>query len=219
MFGFINENPSTWGVLFFFFAAVALALTRTRRAFLEAKPGKQSERKPLDPEIEPLWDFDFRTTDPIKYQPYKTQGHVTMGKSTLYCLQNSIKLTVLPGIMKRVRSEWIRMDKGYLARIEERLPLIRDKPELTLGTGPKVNPAIKELYEEIMIRHLPARYPTMFERRGELVKNLATGTIYPLATDGLTHEQMLAYLGENVEVSFLLPFHCIVTMQQLSLET
>ncbi|KAI0844301.1 hypothetical protein F5Y00DRAFT_256115 [Daldinia vernicosa] len=155
---------------------------------LETKNSK--EKSPKDDEIEPLWDFDFRKVDPIKYQPYKTQGHVTMG------------------IQKRVRSDWIRIDRGYLSRIQERLPLIREKAEFTIGTGEAVNPAIEELYEEIMIRYLPARFPTMFKTttqgkmRGKSVKNLATGTTYPLTTEGLTHAQMLAYMGENVEEDF-----------------
>ena len=43
------------------------------------------------------------------------------------------------------------MDKGYLTRLQEREPLIADKSEFTVGTGPLVDPAIKELYEEVMI--------------------------------------------------------------------
>ncbi|KAI0871703.1 hypothetical protein GGS24DRAFT_492025 [Hypoxylon argillaceum] len=147
-------------------------------------PKEPTTKRHPDQEIKPLWGFDFRKTDPIKYQPYKTQAHVTMG------------------IQKRVRSEWIRIDRGYLARIQERLPLIKNKPELTIGTGEKVNPAIQELYEEIMVKYLPARYPTMFQARGNIVENLATGTTYPLTTTGVTHAQMLAYMGENVEEDF-----------------
>ncbi len=80
--------------------------------------------------------------------------------------------------------------------------MIKNKPEFTIGTGEKVNLAIQELYEEIMVRYLPARYPTMFQARGNVVENLATGTTYPLTTTELTHAQMLTYMGENVEVSF-----------------
>lgn len=93
------------------------------------------------------------------------------------------------------------MDHGYLNRIQERLPLIREKPEFTIGTGEKVNPAIEELYEEVMIKYLPARFPTMFKAHGKVARNLATGSTYPLSMVGLTHAQMLAYMGENVEVS------------------
>ncbi|KAI0119501.1 hypothetical protein F4814DRAFT_412199 [Daldinia grandis] len=170
-------------------APVLLALTRLMKTFNQKlETNTLKEKSPKDDEIEPLWDFDFRKVDPIKYQPYKTQGHVTMG------------------IQKRARSDWIRMDRGYLARIEERLPLIREKADFTIGTGEAVNPAIEELYEEIMIRYLPARFPTMFKTQGKMrgksVKNLATGATYPLTTEGLTHAQMLTYMGENVEEDF-----------------
>ncbi|KAH7361370.1 hypothetical protein BKA66DRAFT_425712 [Pyrenochaeta sp. MPI-SDFR-AT-0127] len=143
---------------------------------------RQATGEPSD--IEPLWDFDFRKTDPIRYQPYKTQGHVTMG------------------IQKRVRSEWIRIDCGYLARIEERRPLLEEKPELTIGTGDIVNPAVEELYEEIMIKYLPSRFPTLFKKQGKVVRNLATGEVYPLSTEGLTHLQMLHHMGLHVEEDF-----------------
>lgn len=68
---------------FLLLAPVLLALTQIMKTFnqkqkLETKTLK--EKSPQDDEIEPLWDFDFRKVDPIKYQPYKTQGHVTMGK-------------------------------------------------------------------------------------------------------------------------------------------
>ena len=103
--------------------------------------------------------------------------------------------------MKRTRDEWIRMDSGYLARIKERLPLIRDHAAETVGTGPIVNPVIEELYEEIMIKYLPKRYSTMFQVKGRQVLNLVTGSIYPLLTAGLTPKRMLELLGENVETS------------------
>ncbi|KAE8392364.1 hypothetical protein BDV23DRAFT_181765 [Aspergillus alliaceus] len=140
----------------------------------------------LDPfcAVEPLKDFDFNTTPPIEYKPYRTQGHVTMG------------------IQKQTRSSWIRIDSGYLKRLEERRGLVEDKPELIIGTGKIVNPAIEELYKEIMIKYLPQRFPTMFKIRGNLVDNLATGSNYPSTTAGLTPAVMLRYLSENVEEDF-----------------
>ncbi|KAI1080207.1 hypothetical protein F5B20DRAFT_589621 [Whalleya microplaca] len=169
---------------FLLLGSALLVLPRVVTTFTQVQLKQSNNGLCLDPEIEPLWDFDFRKTDPIRYQPYKTQGHVTMG------------------IQKRTRSEWVRIDRGYLARIQERLPLIRGKPEFTIGTGEKVDAAIEELYEEVMIRHLPARFPTMFKSCGKLVENLATGRTYPLTTAGLSHAQMLAYMGENVEEDF-----------------
>ncbi|KAI1392349.1 uncharacterized protein F4822DRAFT_126330 [Hypoxylon trugodes] len=180
------------------FLALIRVLGAAGRLWRPSYTGKSNRKQHSDQKIEPLWDFDFRKVDPIKYQPYKTQGHVTMG------------------IQKRTRSEWIRIDRGYVNRIEERLPLIRDKHEFTIGTGPKVNAAIAELYEEIMIKYLPVRFPTIFKRYKELVKNLATGTAYPLTTSGLTPDQMLAYMGENVEEDFY--FMCLDSDGQYRLQ-
>jgi hypothetical protein len=106
------------------------------------------------------------------------------------------------GILKRSRNDWIRMDRGYLARIQEREPLIKNKSEFTIGTGPLVNDAIEELYTEIMIDYLPKRYPTIFKTLGKTVYNTITGGTYPLTTKGLTPERMLELLGMNVEEDF-----------------
>lgn len=147
----------------------------------------QSSTGPSKDEIVPLEDFDFRTTEPIPYKPYKTQGHVVMG------------------IQKRTRSEWIRIDNGYLARIEDRRQLVKDKPDLIIGTGPKVDAAIVELYEEVMVRYLPARFPTMFQevKSKGVVRNLATGTTYPVANlASVSTSAMLTYMSENVEEDF-----------------
>ncbi|KAI3341459.1 hypothetical protein F4824DRAFT_515041 [Ustulina deusta] len=184
MLQILYQNSSYLGALGLFLASVLLALVRFSKSFTCSTRKELTKRRHFDQEIKPLWGFDFRKTDPINYQPYKTQGHVTMG------------------IQKRTRSDWIRIDRGYLARIQERLALIKNKPEFTIGTGEKVNLAIQELYEEIMVRYLPARYPTMFQARGNVVENLATGTTYPLTTTELTHAQMLTYMGENVEEDF-----------------
>src|SRR5437763_944640 len=94
------------------------------------------------------------------------------------------------------------MDRGYLKRIQEREPLIKNKAEFTIGTGPLVNDAIEELYTEIMIDYLPSRYPTIFKTSGKSVRNTVTGGTYPLTTKGLTPERMLELLGMNVEEDF-----------------
>lgn len=137
----------------------------------------------------PLHDFDFRQEDQIKYQPYKTQGHVTIGDQT------------------HTRSEWIRIDSDYLSQVRERKELVREKPQLTTRTGHKVDAAICELYEELMVRYLPARFPTIFQptESGGLIFNLVTGSIYPATNlDLLSPAAMLTYMSENVEEDFYL---------------
>jgi hypothetical protein len=104
--------------------------------------------------------------------------------------------------VEKSRNEWIRMDCGYLARIQERQRLIQHEPKSVMCTSPFANPAIEELYSEIMIDYLPHRYPTMFKTLGNTVHNVITGSTYPLSTSGLTPEHMLELLGVNVEDDF-----------------
>lgn len=89
-----------------------------------------------------------------------------------------------------------------MARIAERRKLVRDKPTLTIGTGPLVDPAIKELYDEIMVKYLPYRFPTMFKKNGDIVNNLATGLCYPVDVTDLEPAEMLYHLSQNVEEDF-----------------
>jgi hypothetical protein len=134
--------------------------------------------------IQPLWDFDIAATPPISYRPYEFQGHVTMG------------------IQQRKRQDWIRMDNGYAQRIRDRKELLTTQPHYTIGTGPLVDPAIEELYHEIMVDYLPKRYPTLFSTRGGTVRNRVTGSSYPLSTADLSPKRKLELLGENVEEDF-----------------
>ena len=94
------------------------------------------------------------------------------------------------------------MDRGYLDRIRDRTWLIENKPKFTIGTGPLVNPAIEELFTEIMVDYLPRRYPTIFKTKEDTVQNLVTGGTYPCSASGLTPEMMLQFLGTNVEEDF-----------------
>jgi hypothetical protein len=96
------------------------------------------------------------------------------------------------------------MDCGYLQRIKDRITILLtypDQPHI-VGTNAIVNPAIQELYQELMIRYLPLRYPTMFRLHGTLFENLVTGSIYSVDTAQLDHQTMLRNLAENVEEDF-----------------
>jgi hypothetical protein len=105
---------------------------------------------------------------------------------------------------KLSRNEWVEMDRGYLNRISDRRHLIRTCPDQAhiVGTHDIVNPAIQELYEEVMIKYLPVRFPTMFQVKGSILKNLATGMEYSINIGQLDYVTMLRNLGENVEDDF-----------------
>ena len=111
-------------------------------------------------------------------------------------------LPIFLGIQKRLRQDWIRIDFGYLDRIAERRALIERIPEYTIGAGPLVNPAIEELYSEILLDYLPRRYPTIFCQHDKAIHNKLTGESYPLSLQGLSPERMLELLGVNVEEDF-----------------
>ena len=100
------------------------------------------------------------------------------------------------------KAEWIRMDKGYVDRLEERLAIMAAHPAESIGSGPEVNLAIEELYVELMSNYLHIRFPTMFEIRDGCLINKVTGKTYPLNLGCLTHDEMLVNLGENVEEDF-----------------
>ncbi|PTB64242.1 hypothetical protein BBK36DRAFT_1124158, partial [Trichoderma citrinoviride] len=137
--------------------------------------------------IEPLHDFDYTKVPPIHYRPFLTMAHVSLG------------------VKKMPRDDWIRIDSGYLDRIQQRRTIMREHAADALGTSPVANPAIAELYTEVMAKHLPQRFPTMFriiKRRRQLLLNLATGTSHSLDAAELTHAEMLRNLGESVEEDF-----------------
>ncbi|MCJ1453107.1 hypothetical protein MMC28_003452 [Mycoblastus sanguinarius] len=134
--------------------------------------------------IEPLRAFNFRTVDPIKYRPFETKRHVTMG------------------IKESTKQDWIRIDRNYLDRMNLRRQLLSEHPEVCLGNGKISNPAILELYEEIVLDLLPKRYPTMFRITGDVFANLVTGFKHRISEARLDHTAMLRHLAENVEEDF-----------------
>lgn len=100
------------------------------------------------------------------------------------------------------KEDWIRFDKGYLKRLEERIEIMDAHPRESIGSGPEVNNAIEELYESIMIDFLPCRFPTMFALQGKELRNKVTGKVYSVEISKLDHVRMLRNLGENVEEDF-----------------
>jgi Protein of unknown function (DUF3445) len=99
-------------------------------------------------------------------------------------------------------SEWIRIDRGYVERLEERKQVMREHPKEAFGSNDIVDPAIEELHDEIMVRFLPQRFPTTFQVVGDTLHNKITGQSYVLDKSRLDPVAMLRNLGENVEEDF-----------------
>ena len=112
-------------------------------------------------------------------------------------------LTCPQGITKSIKQDWIRIDRNYLGRIAQRKKLVAQHPEICVGISEKANPAVRELYEEVILDLLPKRFPSMFRIKGDFFHNLATGTRHRVSSALLDHTSMLRHLAENVEEDFV----------------
>ena len=111
-------------------------------------------------------------------------------------------LTSSKGIKKSTKQDWIRIDRNYLERMALRKKLVTQHPETCVGTSEIANPAVRELYEEVMLDLLPKRFPTMFRIKGDIFYNLLTGSRHRISSALLDHASMLRHLAENVEEDF-----------------
>ena len=153
--------------------------------------------------IEPLRKFDYRTVEPIRYRPFESKRHVVMGTlQSGSIIQYDLRLISRIGIRKTTKSEWIRIDKCYLDRMNLRTGLLDQTPDVCAGSNEKASPAVRELYEEIMLDLLPRRYPTMFRIVGDTFHNLITGSAHRISKALKSPAAMLEHLGKNVEEDF-----------------
>ncbi len=153
--------------------------------------------------IEPLHALEYGTVPPIKYRPFETKRHVAMGMLWSFRLFPTIKhLHICEGIKKSKKEDWIRIDRNYLDRVTYRKQLVDNSPKVCLGTSKASNPAIRELYEEIILDLLPKRFPTIFQISGDIFYNLVTGSHHIISTALTDHTAMLQHLATNVEEDF-----------------
>ncbi|KAL8665431.1 MAG: hypothetical protein Q9168_007708 [Polycauliona sp. 1 TL-2023] len=86
--------------------------------------------------------------------------------------------------------------------INRRKFLLKNHPEFCIGWNEAARLVIRELYEEVMIKQLPKRFPTIFSIRRGIFSNLVTGCKYSVKMADLSEEYMLETLAENVEEDF-----------------
>ena len=106
------------------------------------------------------------------------------------------------GIKKSKKENWIRIDRDYLDRMTYRKQLVEGFPTVCLGASKASYPAIRELYEEILLDLLPKRFPTMFQINGDVFYNLVTNSHHSISTALRDHTTMLQHLATNVEEDF-----------------
>jgi len=150
---------------------------------VEKKPSSESW-----PPIEPLPDFDWKTTPPIKLRPFKPIYHINMA------------------IQSTTPSELIVLDNTYLTKVLERRSILSSHGPSVHGAISSGSAPVRELYTYLLGTYLPTRYPRLFSvsqtEKGTLTfHNHVTGLTAPVcpSEQEMDAEAMLRILGETVE--------------------
>ncbi|OJJ76082.1 hypothetical protein ASPBRDRAFT_51749 [Aspergillus brasiliensis CBS 101740] len=203
---YIQNNPVM--MVFLVIALWLFGLWNRQSSPVIPKDEKEKEEDTYPP-ITPLPSFNWETTEPIKYRPFKPKYHLSMALTTTDI------------------SHLIPMDKTYKERLALRQTLLTEYPTVVVGVTPAgqkpaspVYAAITELYEFIVGVYLPTRYPSMFtletttqsqddnnntnEKKSstKTLHNKITNTRIPLPHPG-SGRDILSTLGTFVDEDFL----------------
>ncbi|KAK3386300.1 hypothetical protein B0T20DRAFT_449352 [Sordaria brevicollis] len=166
------------------------------------KGGKEEKRNEdegrIEVRIEPLKDFDWKTTEPLRFRPFKEMYHITMA------LQASTP------------SDLILIDSNYLSRIHYRRHILSKHESEVIGCLPEGKEAVRELYSYLLGEYLVGRYPSMFRKTGgnsgttttTIFENLVTGAKFEVVPTPEDPLECLRRMAVTVEDDFyvLLPF-------------
>ncbi|KAL1838805.1 hypothetical protein VTJ49DRAFT_2198 [Mycothermus thermophilus] len=99
------------------------------------------------PDVEPLTDFDWTSTPPAIFRPFKPVFNITMA------------------IQASTPSNLITIDRNYLDRVTSRRRLIAAHGPAVVGVLPTARAvqAVRDLYAYLLGFYLPRRFPSMFE--------------------------------------------------------
>ncbi|KAL3435791.1 hypothetical protein BDV09DRAFT_65894 [Aspergillus tetrazonus] len=163
-------------------------------------PEKEPKQSPLGyPPVTPLPGFNWETTEPLVFRPFKPKFHLTMAISHLDL------------------SDLIPMDKTYLSRLSLREKLLAEHPDVVRGVNihthnptknEKIREALCEWYAYVMGTYLPERYPTMFR----LVDHLGTGNVKSEQMRKMMIESLVTGLKAPVDPEDLMQF-CLTNIE------
>ncbi|KAK6334217.1 hypothetical protein TWF696_002718 [Orbilia brochopaga] len=87
------------------------------------------------------------------------------------------------GLEKCTPNDLFLLDSSYPHRIALRRNLVAQDPNTTIGASPQAGNAVKELYNHILCRHLPVRFPDLFaiDTTTSTFTNRVSSDVHPLA--------------------------------------
>lgn len=121
----------------------------------------------------PFPNWSIETTKPLPYRPFKygPKYFVTMGlRNTKY-------------------EDWIEMDNEFPRFYREKAARIKERGSQCCRTLPEAYPAAVELLEEL-VEYLPHRYPTLYQRVPNGIKNLWSGEVVDSVSRPLPEDPM-----------------------------
>merc|ERR1712169_42314 len=185
-------SHTTWVFAILCMVVLGISMFKYRNQRRQQTQPLDTEKRKLDePDmtIEPLVNFDWKTTEPRKLRPWKTPYHITMG------------------LRSDTPSDLIIIDKNYKDRVEMRRAIIEAQGRVVHGCIPSGEAAVRETYEYLVGTYLPTRYPTIFHLSPDksTVLNTVTGLEIPTTPPKSAQypsgdlEAALRILGETVE--------------------
>jgi hypothetical protein len=184
-----------------------------RQYKLSARPDNLIYNDQDSANVEALKDFDWASTEPLKFRPFKPIYHITMGKplSNIFVGHHTVPPTNeffrILGVHSTPPSDLITIDSNYLSRINIRKQTMTDHPTHTLGCIPSGVDVVQEVYTYLLQDYLPTRYPSLFSRDEKNFHNHVTNAYMPLSPpDDPIHA--LRLLGETVEDDMFLLQSC-----------
>ncbi|KAJ0163377.1 hypothetical protein CTA2_3089 [Colletotrichum tanaceti] len=142
--------------------------TRSREE--SSKKGSDSWQMPI-PSPYPDWSID--KTKPLPYRAFRygPKYNVTMGLRSIQ------------------PHDWIELDNQFPRFHADKAARIRERGDKCVATDPEAYPAAMELLEEL-VRYLPARYPTLFQRTAVGIDNLWSGESFDVTQSPLAEDPM-----------------------------
>ncbi|KAK0648485.1 hypothetical protein B0T16DRAFT_408267 [Cercophora newfieldiana] len=174
--------------LFFLAAVVALTTASYLRTTSPAPPTLAPLSKTKKPQREyghwepspyelplppPYPNWSLTDTKPLPYRPFRygPKYHVTMG------------LRTVPS------DDWIELDNHFPKYHADKARRLAERGSRCAATAPEAYPAAVELLSELA-RYLPARYPSLYSRTGDVLHNLWSGESFDIAERPLKEDPM-----------------------------